>query len=112
MNLPVALTVLGPPAGLENGGSFADRSPPGMARSNLNPRVALTVLGPPAGLESGDSFTDRSPPQARQEEAGRRQEGGGRRRDHTALFKTNTQPRRVGNYPGDVPNPCAKAGRK
>ena len=86
MNLPVALTVLGPPAGLENGDSFADRSPPGMARSNLGPPVALTVLGPPAGLESGDSFTDRSPPQARQKEAGKRREAGGRKDATTLLY--------------------------
>ena len=31
---------LGPPAGFESGDSFTDRSPPGMARSNLSPRRA------------------------------------------------------------------------
>ena len=52
------------------------------------------MLGPPAGLESGDSFTYRSPPQAKHEETGGRREG---RRASSPLFKTNTQPWRVGN---------------
>eukprot|EP00959_Pyramimonas_sp_CCMP1952_P337240 7062137-Pyramimonas_sp.AAC.1 len=49
LNLRVALIVLGPPAGLENDDSFADRIPPGMARFNLNLPRLPTVLGPPEG---------------------------------------------------------------
>eukprot|EP00959_Pyramimonas_sp_CCMP1952_P455887 9472285-Pyramimonas_sp.AAC.1 len=71
LNPPWVPTVLGPQAGLKSGDSFTDRSPPGMARSDLNPRFVdrispgmarsnlslrrvPTVLSPPAGLESGD----------------------------------------------------------
>ena len=46
----------------ERGDSFAVRSLPGMARSNLDLRSVPIVLAHPAALESGDSFTDRSPP--------------------------------------------------
>ena len=66
-----ALPPLDPPAALESGDTFTDRSPPGMARSNLNPRRTSLCWTPeqPSKVATvsqiaagGNSLTDRSPP--------------------------------------------------
>eukprot|EP00959_Pyramimonas_sp_CCMP1952_P233266 4874452-Pyramimonas_sp.AAC.1 len=55
-------TVLAPPAGIESGGSFTDRSHPGMTRSNLSLRWVPTVLCPPSRLRKRRQFHRSQPP--------------------------------------------------